>query len=86
MEPDVMAMDNDDKPRKPNTPNLDKIISEVSAEDKKKQERLEKLDKVIELSERVLEIRAAISKKMEEVAALQDSEASLTAELDDYIY
>ena len=84
MEPDVMAMDN--KPRKPNTPNLDKLISEVDAEDKKKQERLEKLDKVIELSEKVLEVRAAISMKMDEVAALQDTEAKLTAELDDYIY
>jgi len=58
----------------------------VASEMKLKNKRREHIDEVIELSGRILEVRALIDRKLEEVAELQQAEEKLVAEIEDYLY
>jgi predicted house-cleaning noncanonical NTP pyrophosphatase (MazG superfamily) len=53
---------------------------------KGRRKRRESTNEVISLSGQILEVRAAIDKKLEEVTALQDAEEKLLSEIEEYLY
>jgi len=58
----------------------------VPTDQKVRRKRRESTNEVISLSGQILEVRAAIDKKLEEVAALQDAEEKLLSEIEEYLY